>query len=145
MAGTAVLVMTDVEGSTRLWAAHPDRMDVAMRRHHQIVHTAITSHGGWRPVDQGEGDAVFAAFDSAPAAVAAVAQFQWTLAVEPWPTGVELRVRVGIHAGDVITRDGNLFGSTVNRCARLRALGAGGQVLLSAAVFELVRTRCQTG
>lgn len=110
-----------------------------MRRHHEIVHAAVTAHGGWRPVDQGEGDAVFAAFESAPAAVAAAADFQQQLAAEPWPAGIELRVRVGVHAGEVITRDGNLFGSTVNRCARLRGLGVGGQVLLSAAVFELVR------
>jgi predicted ATPase/class 3 adenylate cyclase len=142
---TAVLVMTDVEGSTRLWADHPDAMNAVMARHHEIVHGAVAAHGGWRPVDQGEGDAVFAAFDSAVAAVAAVVAFQRELAVEPWPAGIEIRVRVGIHAGEVTVRDGNLFGSTVNRCARLRGLGAGGQVLLSAALFELVRDRLPDG
>jgi class 3 adenylate cyclase len=132
---TAVLVMTDVEGSMRSWAEHPEAMNVVMGRHHAIVHGAVAAHGGWRPVDQGEGDAVFAAFDSAVVAVAAAVAFQQELAVEPWPAGIEIRVRVGIHAGEVTVRDGNLFGSTVNRCARLRGLGAGGQVLLSAAVM----------
>ncbi|PWJ54608.1 hypothetical protein SAMN06264364_10651 [Quadrisphaera granulorum] len=50
--------MTDVEGCTRRWAEVPQQMNTAMQRHHQIVHTAIAEHGGWRPVDQGEGDAV---------------------------------------------------------------------------------------
>src|SRR5690349_19261169 len=57
-----VLLLTDVEGSTALWQADPDAMNEAMRRHHEIVHAAVARHGGWRPVDQGEGDAVFAAF-----------------------------------------------------------------------------------
>lgn len=102
---------------------------------------------GESTVDQGEGDSVFAAFDSAAAAIAAVTRFQEALAAEPWPTGVEIRVRVGVHAGEVIARDGNLFGSTVNRCAdgRLRGLASGGQVLLSATAFELVRDRLSDG
>jgi predicted ATPase/class 3 adenylate cyclase len=142
---TVVLVLTDVEGSTRLWADHPEAMNAVMARHHQIVHGAVAAHGGWRPVDQGEGDAVFAAFDSATAAVAAVVEFQRNLAAEWWPAGIDIRVRVGVHAGEVTVRDGNLFGSTVNRCARLRGLAAGGQVVLSAPVFELVRDRLPDG
>ena len=145
VSSTVVLVLTDVEGSTRLWAEHPHLMYATMARHHQIVHRAITAHGGWRPVDQGEGDAVFAAFDAAAPAVAAVVRFQRELADEPWPPGIEIRVRVGIHAGEVLSRDGNLFGSAVNRCARLRGLGAGCQVLLSAPAFELVRDQLPAG
>lgn len=127
---TVVLVMTDVVGSTRMWAEHPAEMNAAMARHHEIVHAAIAAQRGWRPLDQGEGDAVFAAFDSATAAVSAVTGFQLALAAERWPVGTDIAVRVGIHAGEVIARDGNLFGSTVNRCARLRGLAAGGQVVV---------------
>jgi len=127
---TVVLVMTDVAGSTLLWAEHPVAMDAAMGRHHEIVHAAVTTHGGWRPVDQGEGDAVFAVFDSAAAAVAAVVGFQQSLAREVWPAGVDIRVRVGVHAGEVQVRAGNVFGSTVNRCASAGArLGRSGAAL----------------
>ena len=142
---TLVLVLTDVQGSTRLWQDEPMAMDAAMRRHHEIVHATVATHGGWRPVDQGEGDAVFAAFRSASEAVAAVAQLQRELAAEPWPTSVPLTVRVGVHLGEVTERDGNLLGDPVNRCARLRGLGAGGQSLLSAAVFEVVRDKLPPG
>lgn len=138
-------MLTDVEGSTRLWQDEPHAMDLAMRRHHQILHAAIKEHGGWRPVDQGEGDAVFAAFSSPTAAVAAAAQAQRELASEAWPTSVPLRVRIGMHVGEVVCRDGNLFGEPVSRCARLRGLGWGGQTLLSGALFEMVHEKLPVG
>jgi class 3 adenylate cyclase len=49
---TLVLVLTDVQGSTRLWQDEPSATDAAMRRHHEIVHGAVELHGGFRPVDQ---------------------------------------------------------------------------------------------
>lgn len=60
-----MLGLTDVQGSTRLWQDEPVAIDAAMARHHEIVHGAIAEHEGWRPVDEGEGDAVLAAFRSA--------------------------------------------------------------------------------
>jgi predicted ATPase/class 3 adenylate cyclase len=142
---TLVLVLTDVQGSTRLWAEEHEAMDAAMRRHHSIVHAAIDDHGGWRPVDQGEGDAIFAAFDMPSAAVAAVAGMQRALAAETWSTSRPLQVRVGMHVGEVIDRDGNLYGDPVNRCARVRALGSGGQSLMTAALYEVVQDRLPEG
>ena len=138
---TLTLLLTDVQGSTRLWAEEADAMDAAMRRHHEIVHAAIDENGGFRPRDQGEGDAVFAAFTSPQAAVVAVAQLQRSLYDEVWPTSRPLRVRAGVHVGEVRVRDGNLFGDPVNRCARIRGAGTGGQTLVSSAVYELVRDR----
>lgn len=142
---TLVLVLTDVQGSTRLWQDEPVAMDAAMARHHEIVHGAVAARGGWRPVDQGEGDAVFAAFRSPSEAVAAVVQVQRDLAAEAWPTSTPLKVRIGVHVGEVTERGGNLYGDPVNRCARLRGLGTGGQTLLSAPVYELVRDKLPTG
>jgi predicted ATPase/class 3 adenylate cyclase len=135
---TLVLVMTDVEGSTRLWQEDRAAMDAAMRRHHEIVHGCVSTHGGYRPVDQGEGDAVFAAFASPSCAVAAVVDIQQALAGESWATSRAISVRIGIHTGEVIVRDGNLFGDPVNRCARIRGLGSGGQTLMSSAVAAAV-------
>ncbi len=142
---TLVLVLTDVQGSTKLWQDEPVAMDAAMARHHEIVHGAVAEHSGWRPVDQGEGDAVFAAFGSPSEAVTAVIQIQQALAAEPWPTSIPLTVRIGVHVGEVTERNGNLYGDPVNRCARLRGLGAGGQTLLSAPVYELVRDKLPPG
>ncbi|GAC1608787.1 MAG: hypothetical protein NVS3B26_07170 [Mycobacteriales bacterium] len=142
---TLVLVLTDVQGSARLWQDEPLAMASGMARHHEIVHAAIAEHDGWRPADQGEGDAVFAAFRSPTEAVAAVVHLQRALAGEPWSTTVPLKVRIGVHVGEVTERDGNLYGDPVNRCARLRGLGSGGQTLISAPVFELVRDKLPPG
>ncbi|HVE62291.1 MAG TPA: adenylate/guanylate cyclase domain-containing protein [Mycobacteriales bacterium] len=141
----AVLLMTDVVGSTRLWAAEHEAMNEAMARHHEIVHSLVAAHGGSRPVDQGEGDAVFAAFTSATAGLACAADVQRALLGQRWSTSVPLSVRIALHVGEVEERSGNLFGDPVNRCARLRGLAAGGQTLVSSALYELVRDRLPKG
>ena len=63
--GTVTFLMTDIEGSTRAWERSPDALAVAVPRHYEILDRAITAHGGVRPVEQGEGDSVVAAFSRA--------------------------------------------------------------------------------
>ena len=63
--GTVTFLMTDIEGSTRAWERHPEALAVAVPRHYEILDEAITAHGGVRPVEQGEGDSVVAAFSRA--------------------------------------------------------------------------------
>ncbi len=81
-----------------------------------------------------QGDAMFAAFRSAPSGVAAaiVAQRQHTLA--EWPDGTAVRVRMSLHTGEPhLTDEGGYTGIDVVRAARLCAAGHGGQVLLTEA------------
>jgi predicted ATPase/class 3 adenylate cyclase len=138
--GTVTLLMTDIEGSTRLWDEHPGSMPGAIRRHHEIVHEEIERHGGARPADQGEGDSVLAAFDRASGAVSCALDVQRRLIGERWPEGVDLKVRSSLHTGDVELRDShNYVGSALNRAARLRSLAHGGQVLVSRSTYDLVR------
>ena len=56
-----------------------------------------------------------------------------------WPLPAPLAVRVAIHAGDAQEREADFYGPVVNRCARPRAIGHGGQTLLSAAAVERSR------
>jgi predicted ATPase/class 3 adenylate cyclase/DNA-binding CsgD family transcriptional regulator len=138
-AGTVTFLLTDIEGSTRLWERAADVMPAAVARHYAILDEAVADHGGVRPVEQGEGDSVVAAFTRARDAVVAALDAQRALVAEAWPEGVELRVRMALHTGDAQLRDeGNYFGAAVNRCARLRAVAHGGQVLLSRATHDLV-------
>lgn len=138
-AGTVTFLLTDIEGSTRLWETARDAMPRAVARHYEILDEAIARHGGARPVEQGEGDSVVAAFTRAADALAAALEAQRALLREEWPEGTELRVRMALHTGDARLRDeGNYFGAAVNRCARLRAIAHGGHVLLSRATHELV-------
>ena len=140
--GTVTFLLSDVEGSTRRWQEAPDAMAVAVPRHYELLDEAIAAHGGVRPVEQGEGDSVVGAFSQASDAVAAAVAAQRAFATEPWPEGAELRVRIALHTGEAQLRDrGNYVGHTLNRAARIRDSGHGGQILVSAATAALVADR----
>ena len=63
---------------------------------------------------------------------------QTALGSEKWPEKTPIRVRIGVHTGEAQERDGDYFGTALNRAARIMGLGSGGQVLMSAATAELV-------
>ena len=137
--GTVTLLMTDIEGSTRLWELAPDAMRGALVRHDAIVTSIVDAHRGTVVRSRGEGDSFFGIFARASDAVAAAAAIQLALATESWPTPLPLRVRIGVHTGEAELREGDYYGSEVNRCARMRALAHGGQVLISEVTANLVR------
>lgn len=137
--GTVTLLLADVEGSTRLWETQPDEMTAAIARLDHAVSDAIAAHDGVRPVEQGEGDSFVIAFGRATDAVACALDLQQA-PLAP------IRLRIGIHTGEVRLRDeGNYIGPTINRTARLRDLGHGGQTLLSGATEPLVLDQLPTG
>ena len=108
-----------------------------MRRQAELIAAAVAAHGGARPLEQGEGDSVVAAFVNATDAVAAALEAQMAINDEPWK-GTPLRVRMGVHTGEAEMRDEQTYGgAAIIRCARLRDLARGGQVLLSAAAAEV--------
>ncbi len=137
--GTVTFLLTDVEHSTASWESAPELMAKAISRHYEILADAVGSHRGVRPVEQGEGDSIVAAFSRGVDAVAAALDAQQRLARETWPEGVDLRVRMALHTGDAQLRDAfNYYGPTVIRTARLRALAHGGQTIASRATRDLV-------
>ena len=77
--------------------------------------------------------------------MAACLRAQNGLAHEPWGETGALRVRMGLHAGEAAEREGDYFGPTLNRTARIMSAGHGGQVLLSAAAAALVIDRLPDG
>jgi predicted ATPase/class 3 adenylate cyclase len=138
-AGTLTFLLTDIEGSTRLWESDPEAMEVALQRHDRLLAEVIEGHGGAVVTSRGEGDSFFAVFHSAVSAVEAAGMCQLRLGGEAWPAGSALRVRMGLHTGEARLRGGDhLDHSPINRCARVRAAGHGGQVLLTKATSDLV-------
>jgi len=137
--GTVTLLLADVEGSTRLWETQPAEMTAAVARLNQTVSDIIATNDGVRPVEQGEGDSFVAAFARASDALAAALELQRAPLVP-------IRLRIGVHTGEVQLRDeGNYAGPTINRTARLRDLGHGGQTVLSGATEPLVVDRLPAG
>jgi predicted ATPase/class 3 adenylate cyclase len=130
-------MFTDIEGSTARWEQHPDAMRVALARHDSILKESIRHHEG--TVFSEMGDGLAAAFARAAQAVAAAVEAQQALCAESWPQDVTpIRVRMSLHSGEGEERDGDYFGTAVNRAARLMAIGHGGQVLVSGATAGLV-------
>lgn len=133
--GTVTFLLTDIEGSTRLWQASPEAMRAAIARHDEIMTAGIESRGGVVLTERGEGDSFFAVFKRAADAVVAASSIQRALELESWQGDLTIRVRMAIHSGDV---EQTYRGTVVNRCARLRGLAHGRQVLLSATTHDLV-------
>lgn len=137
--GTVTFLFTDIEGSTQLWERYPEAMSVALARHDLLLRQTIESQGG--EVFKTIGDAFCAVFATAPQGLAATIAAQEAIAAEAWPTPVVIKVRMALHTGAAEYRNEDYFGQTLNRVARLLAIGHGGQVLLSDVTQELVRDR----
>ena len=134
--GSVVFLFTDIEGSTQLWEDEPERMQPALARHDALVRASIASTGG--TVVKMTGDGVYAAFDEPVGALnAAVAIQRGMTDVESGD--LELRVRCGLHLGEVERRDDDYFGGPVNRAARIMGAAHGGQILLSEAFVDRIR------
>jgi predicted ATPase/class 3 adenylate cyclase len=144
--GTVTFLLTDIEGSTRLWETVPEAMEVALEQHNRLVAKVIERHGGVVVTSRGEGDSFFAVFPSAVAAVEAAGACQLRLGSEAWPEGAALRVRMGLHTGEAHVQEGDYVDhAPINRCARLKAAAHGGQVLVTRATHDLVGGRVSGG
>ncbi|MCC6984536.1 MAG: tetratricopeptide repeat protein [Bauldia sp.] len=143
--GTVTFLFTDIEGSTRLvHELGTARWQPILERHRALLREAIAAAGGVEV--QTDGDGLFAVFARPPAAVAAVAAAQRALHAEPWPEGVMIRVRMGLHSGEgSLDADGAYVGPDVHRAARIAAAGHGGQVVLSEATCGLVADALPAG
>jgi predicted ATPase/class 3 adenylate cyclase len=134
--GTVTLLFTDIEGSTVLLERLGDAYGEVLALHHATLREVWNAHRGVEV--KTDGDAFFVAFQSATDAVAAARAGQEALAPAPWPEGVELRVRMGLHTGEPRVRDDDYWGSDVHYAARVASAANGGQVLLSETTAAIV-------
>ncbi len=120
-------LFTDVEGSTRRWEADADGMRQALAAHDKVLRTAIEGYDGF--LFSHTGDGFVAAFASPMSAVNAAIDAQREL---------QLPVRMGLATGEAELRDGDYFGTVLNRAARVMAAGHGGQILLAESTAGLL-------
>ena len=112
-------------------------MRTALSRHDALIERIVRDHGGRVVRPRGEGDSRFAVFFRPDAAVVAAGAIQLALRKEMWPTSSPLKIRVALNTGAADFRDGDYYGNSVNRCARLRGLCRPGQVLVSGVTAAL--------
>jgi predicted ATPase/class 3 adenylate cyclase len=141
-AGTVTFLLTDVEGSARLWESAPDATAAALEKHNRVLSSVIEGHGGVVVASRGESDSFFAVFPSAVSAVEAAGACQLRLKEESWPVGAALRVRMGLHTGEArVPGSDHIDHAPINRCARAKAAAHGGQVLVTETTRDLVAER----
>jgi predicted ATPase/class 3 adenylate cyclase len=131
-------LLTDIEGSTRLWEERPEAMRRINARHDELVDRVVVAHDGSVVRARAEGDSAFATFDDPLDAVRGAIALQQAVHAEAWPDAIEVRVRMALHTGASLDEGHGLYGPVVNRCARLRGIGHGRQTLLSGATAALV-------
>jgi predicted ATPase/class 3 adenylate cyclase len=141
--GNVTFLFTDIEGSTRLWETEPVRMAEALARHDRLCRDCVARHGGH--LLKMIGDGMHAVFVDAAAAVAATVDLQRGMGAIAAECGLSFKMRCGLNAGTAQERDGDYFGSAVNRAARIMAAAHGGQILVSQSIVERARERQDSG
>lgn len=141
--GTITFLFSDIEGSTKKWEKQPEAMRVALAAHDNLLREVFTACRGY--VFKTVGDAFCVAFDTAQEALAGALESQRALRAADWGEIGELKVRMALHTGAAEDRDGDYFGQTLNRVARILSTVHGGQVLISLSTQELVRDHLPPG
>ncbi|MGN6377736.1 MAG: adenylate/guanylate cyclase domain-containing protein [Gaiellales bacterium] len=135
--GTTTLAFTDIEGSTALNASFGDAAWLeVLRVHNRLVTSATVEHGG--TVVKNQGDGFMLAFPSARRALACAQAIEQWIADTFDDPGSPIRVRIGVHTGEVASADDDFFGHAVNYAARVAGAAKGGEILVSAVVHDLV-------
>ena len=134
--GTVTLLFTNIEGSTHLLQQLGDRYATVLAEYLRLLRATFQEWNGHEVNKQD--DAFFVAFARATDAVLAVVEAQRALAAHPWPEGVAVRVRMGLHTGEPSLTPQGYVGLDIQRAARIMSAAHGGQVLLSQTTCNLV-------
>jgi len=141
--GTVTILFSDIEDSTAMTERMGDqRWLQVLRAHNSIVRDQIGKHGGFEVKAQGDGFMV--AFQSARRALECAIAIQRAFADHGvWQPDEPLRVRIGLHAGEVVREGQDFFGKNVILAARIAAQARGGEILVSALLRELTESAGQ--
>lgn len=134
--GTVTIFFSDIEDSTALNERIGDEGWVRLlHAHDRVVRAQVLAHGGH--VVKTQGDGFMVVFSQPSQGVRAAFGIQESLSGGRGRLRrTQLKVRIGVHVGAVVSRDGDYFGRNVALAARVAALAAGGETLASAAVHD---------
>jgi class 3 adenylate cyclase len=134
--GFLTLMFADVEGSTVLLHAMGDGYGRLLQSLRRLIRRVVVRSGGL-PVDL-RADEAFVVFENPAGAITAAVELQRTIAGSVWPGEVVVRLRIGLHSGEVSWTDAGYVGLTVHTAARVAAAAHGGQILVSDACRHAV-------
>src|SRR4029077_10953357 len=110
------VLLADMTGFSRLMGEDEARAVAALGRIRGVFTSVVPSHGG--TLDVLVGDCFVALFESAVDAVQAAIAIQTELAGATGPAGDPVRIRIGVHMGDVVRSGSEILGDSVNVAAR---------------------------
>lgn len=135
--GSVAILFSDIEGSTALNEELGDKAFVKLlARHDGLLRSRVDKHHGH--VVKTQGDGFMVAFSTAEQAVRCAVSVQRAFEKGRAKARTPVAVRIGIHSGDVVHRDNDIFGRNVAQAARVAALAEGGEVLVSEPVADAV-------
>lgn len=139
--GTLTIVFSDIEGSTRRAEQLGDEAWMRLLNfHNRLVRRQVERAGGYEVKAQGDG--FMLAFPSARSAILCSIEIMRGLEVHARSRPNDaMRVRIGMHTGEAIEEDGDLFGKPVVLAARIANQASGGEILVSSLVREIVESR----
>jgi class 3 adenylate cyclase len=140
--GMVTFVMTDIEGSTRLFRERGDEYVTLLDTHHTLLTEAFEHYRGVEITT--EGDALVVVFDDAADALRGCLAGQVALMSHPWPPGAAIRVRMGLHNAEAMPTGNNYVSLGLHQAARICAGAHGGQILVSEDTASDVRARLPT-
>ncbi|HEV7187157.1 MAG TPA: adenylate/guanylate cyclase domain-containing protein [Blastococcus sp.] len=142
-AGTVTFLISDIEGSTRLFHRLGSDYVPLLAEHRRLLGEAVARHSGAEV--ETEGDGLLLAFGDAVEAVAAALDGQRALAAHRWPAGGDVRVRIGLHTGEAAPEGDGYVSLAVHQAARISAAAHGGQILMSEATATATTGRLPAG
>lgn len=129
-AGTVTIMFTDIEDSTVISQDSGDqKWAEIVENHFAMLDQVIKRHRG--NVVKRLGDGTMTVFGSARDGIDAALEAQSAVSSTP------LKIRIGVHTGDILRRDSDYYGVAVNKAARIAGIAAGGEVMVSAVTAEL--------
>src|SRR2546425_6407921 len=134
---------TDIEGYTALTQSDESLAMKLLETHRELIRPVFAKYSG-REIKT-MGDAFLLEFDSALQATECAAEVQRVLTVYNETSAMKVPVRIGIHVGDVIHREGDVYGDAVNIASRIVRLAAGGEICISAQVYDQVHNKIPFG
>jgi class 3 adenylate cyclase len=132
--GQVTFALTDIERSTELLHRLGDGYGPVLNQVRRLLRSTVQRAGG-REVDA-RGDELFAAFERPAFALDAAVAIQRGVRDHPWPDGIELRVRIGIHTGRPNLAATGYVGLAVHTVARVCTAAHGGQIVISSAARD---------
>ncbi|NOT55664.1 MAG: adenylate/guanylate cyclase domain-containing protein, partial [Deltaproteobacteria bacterium] len=141
----AAIMFTDIVGFSRQMGADEARMLRLLEVHNQLIHQAVTTHHG--TVIKTVGDAFLVDFPSVVHAVQCAQEIQAQLRIHntKQEKAEQIHIRIGIHLGDIVQKDGDVFGDGVNLASRLQDLAEPDTVCISQVVYQEVSKKLNLG